>query len=83
MDAKTNVTIAASLTNTPTFGIARVDFLINGVVTCSDTTAPYSCVWTVRPGANKAYQLQAIGYDSTNAAGPASTVSVISRDAGK
>ena len=48
---RSTTTFTATITNTPTYPIARVDFVIGGVVSCSDTTATYSCVWRAPSGA--------------------------------
>ena len=42
---KSNVTIAASASDN--VGVARVEFLVNGVLQCSDVSAPYSCNWRI------------------------------------
>src|SRR5687767_2009887 len=42
---KSNVTITATATDN--VGVARVEFLVNGNLQCTDTAAPYSCVWRV------------------------------------
>ena len=61
-----------------TSSVARVDFLINGTVKCSDIAAPYSCTWNVPGSVNKKYSLQAIAYDSAGKSGASSTVTVTS-----
>src|ERR1019366_956010 len=66
--AKSTVSIQANAT-AGTNPIARVDFLVNGTVTCSDTAPPYTCSWTVPAGPSKTYQLQAKAYDTTGQAG--------------
>ncbi len=58
---KSNVTITANASDN--VGVTRVDFLVNGALQCSDTTAPYSCNWRVPAAMNKAYQLQARAFD--------------------
>jgi glucose/arabinose dehydrogenase len=45
---KANLIISATASDN--VGVTRVDFLVNGALQCSDTTAPYSCTWRV-PGA--------------------------------
>lgn len=41
-----NVNFTATLTNQPTYGVARVEFLISGTrVLCTDTSAPWTCRW--------------------------------------
>jgi len=68
---KANVTITATASDN--VGVTRVDFLVNGALQCSDTTAPYSCVWRVPGAANKTHQLQARAFD---AAGNSATASI-------
>ena len=58
---KANITITATASDN--VGVTRVDFLVNGALQCSDTTAPYSCVWRVPGAMNKTYQLQARAFD--------------------
>ena len=58
---KANLTIAASATDN--VGVARVEFLVNGVLQCSDLSAPYNCNWRVPSPPNKTYQIQARAFD--------------------
>jgi hypothetical protein len=74
---KKTVIIQAAIT-AGTYPIARVDFLVNGLVTCSDTSAPYSCAWSVPGAQGKGYQLQAKAYDTTGGVGASGLVSVTS-----
>ena len=67
---KTNVTINATASDN--VGVTRVDFLVNGALQCSDTTAPYSCVWRVPAAMNKTHQLQARAFDLAGNIGTAS-----------
>ena len=73
---KSTVTIAATASDN--VGVTRVDFLVNGAVQCTDTTAPYSCNWRVPGAPNKTYQLQARAFDQAGNTGTAS-VQVTSR----
>jgi glucose/arabinose dehydrogenase len=73
---KANVTITATASDN--VGVTRVDFLVNGVLQCSDTTAPYSCVWRVPGAMNKTYQLQARALDLAGNVGTA-TIQVTAR----
>ena len=73
---KSTVTIAATASDN--VGVTRVDFLVNGAVQCTDTTAPYSCNWRVPAAPNKTYQLQARAFDQAGNAGTTS-VQVTSR----
>ena len=67
---KSNVTITANANDN--VGVTRVDFLVNGALQCSDTTAPYSCNWRVPAAMNKTHQLQAQAFDLAGNAGTAS-----------
>src|SRR6185436_16336689 len=40
---KSNVTITATASDNVV--VTRVEFLVNGALQCTDTAAPYSCVW--------------------------------------
>ena len=73
---KANVTITASASDN--VGVARVEFLVNGALQCTDTTAAYSCVWRVPAAPNKTYQLQARAFDAAGNSATA-TVQVTSR----
>ena len=68
---KANVTITATASDN--IGVARVEFLVNGALQCTDTTASYSCAWRVPAAPNKTYQLQARAFD---AAGNSATASI-------
>ena len=67
---KSNVTITASASDN--VGVTRVEFLVNGALQCTDTAAPYSCVWRVPAAMNKTYQLQARGFDLAGNVGTSS-----------
>ena len=56
-----NVTITASASDIS--GIDRVEFYVNGVLKCTDTTFSYFCNWRVPPRKNITYTLQAKAYD--------------------
>lgn len=58
----TNVTIAATATDN--VGVTRVEFYTGGVLRCTDTVSPYSCMWLVPKKPNVLYQIQAKGYDA-------------------
>jgi subtilisin family serine protease len=57
---KTVVTIAANAADN--VGVTKVEFYVNGALTCTDTTAPYTCNWTV-PNVRATFTLQAKAYD--------------------
>ena len=58
---KTSVAITASADDN--IGVARVEFLVNGNLQCTDVSAPYSCNWRVPSPPNKTYQIQARAFD--------------------
>ncbi|MDO8658771.1 MAG: Ig-like domain-containing protein [Candidatus Levybacteria bacterium] len=72
----TNITIRANATDN--VGVSKVEFRVNNVLKCTDTTASYSCVWKVPSAKRIKYILEAKAYD---AAGNTSinTVNVTSR----
>ncbi|HEY0729516.1 MAG TPA: Ig-like domain-containing protein, partial [Pyrinomonadaceae bacterium] len=56
-------------------GVTRVEFLVNGSLQCTDTTAPYTCNWRVPSAPNKTHTLQARAFDQAgNSATAAVTV---------
>ena len=59
---KSNVTITATATDN--VGVARVEFLVNGALQCTDTAAPYSCAWRVPNPMNRNHQIQARAFDA-------------------
>jgi glucose/arabinose dehydrogenase len=71
-------TIAITATASDNVGVTRVEFLVNGALQCTDTTAPYSCNWRVPSAPNKTYQLQARAFDQAGNSG-AANVQVTSR----
>ena len=73
---KSNVTITATASDN--VGVTRVEFFVNGALQCTDTGAPYSCVWRVPGAMNKTYQLQARAFDLAGNSGT-STVQVTAR----
>ena len=68
---KSNVTLTATATDN--VGVTRVEFLVNGAVQCTDTAAPYSCVWRVPNPMNRTHQIQARAFD---AAGNSATATI-------
>ncbi len=61
---KSTITIAASASDAS--GIARVEFYVNSVLKCTDTTASYTCLWTVPGGKPLTFTLQAKAFDKAN-----------------
>jgi hypothetical protein len=71
---KSNVNLTANTTGS--YPVTRVDFLVNNVVVCSDTSSPYSCAWKVPAAIGKTYQIQAKAYDSNGATAPSTVATV-------
>jgi hypothetical protein len=69
------LTVAANATDSG--GVAKVEFLVNGYVRCSDTTAPYSC--SVSVGSGTSLNLRARAYDRAGNSGRSTTITVYPR----
>jgi glucose/arabinose dehydrogenase len=65
-------TVTITATASDNVGVTRVEFLINGALQCTDTTAPYSCNWNVPNTRNATYQLQARAFDQAGNMGTSS-----------
>ncbi len=66
VSTKTTVTITASASdNVGGTGVAKVEFYVNGVLLCTDTTAAYACLWSVPAKPKVTYTLQAKAYDKS------------------
>jgi chitinase len=59
---KSTVTINATASDD--VGVTKVEFYVNGQLTCSDTAASYTCAWKVPAAPGRTYQLQAKAYDA-------------------
>jgi chitodextrinase len=76
--AKSSVVITATASDN--IGVTKVQFYVNGALTCTSTTSPYSCAsWNVAAGKNQKYQLQAMAYDAAGNVGVSAIVSVTSK----
>ncbi len=73
-----NSTVTIQATSSDASGISKVEFLVNGVLKCTDTSVPYSCPWLVPNGKNIQYTLQAMAYDTAGNSA-SSTVKVTSK----
>jgi glucose/arabinose dehydrogenase len=65
-------TVTITATASDNVGVTRVEFLVNGALQCTDTTAPYSCAWPVPNTRNQTYQLLARAFDQAGNVGTAS-----------
>jgi len=72
-------TVTLSATASDNVGVTTVSFFVNGTLTCSATTSPYTCAWKVPTAPNRTYQLQAKAYDAQANIGTSSTITVVSR----
>ena len=59
-------------------GVTKVEFYVNGVLTCTVVKPPYSCPWTVPSASGVAYQLQTKAYNAMNKIGLSPIVNVTS-----
>jgi hypothetical protein len=72
-------TVTLSATASDNVGVTTVSFFVNGTLTCSATTSPYTCAWKVPAAPNRTYQLQAKAYDAQANIGTSSPITVVSR----
>jgi regulation of enolase protein 1 (concanavalin A-like superfamily) len=56
------LTIQAAASDTG--GVASVEFLVNGALLCTDTSAAYTCAWSVPGKPNTTYTITAKAYDT-------------------
>jgi subtilisin family serine protease len=71
---RSTLTMTAT-TNTPTYSIARIDFLVGTTVVCSASSAANPCLWKA-PAASKTYKAQAKVYDSKGNVGSSNVLSI-------
>jgi len=70
------VTLTASASDN--LGVTRVEFYVNSVLKCTDTSSPYTCTWKVPKTVGVTYSLQAKAYDAPGNAGISAVVQVTS-----
>jgi hypothetical protein len=73
----TNVTVTATATDVS--GITKVEFYVNNVLKCTDTSSPYSCIWPVPSSRNIVYSLISKAYDVAGNIKTSAVVSVTAR----
>jgi len=61
---KSTVSITASATDN--VGVSKVEFYVNAVLQCTDTSSPYLCSWKVPGVKGKIYKLYAKVFDTSN-----------------
>jgi hypothetical protein len=76
VNRKSTINIAAAAFDDA--GVDKVEFYVDGVLVCVDTTAAYSCHWEVPAPPNRAYRLQARAYDGSGQVGFSPVVGVTS-----
>lgn len=59
-------TVGIQATATDNVKVAKVEFYVNNILTCTDTTSSYSCSWSVPGKPNAIYTLYAKAYDTSN-----------------
>lgn len=59
-----NQTIVITASAADNASVSRVEFYVNGVLKCTDTSAAYSCAWKVPAKVNVQYRLQAKAFDA-------------------
>jgi hypothetical protein len=73
-----NSTTIINASATDNRGVSKVEFYVNNVLKCTDTTAAYSCAWTVPSQKNVNYALMAKAYDTSGNI-TSTTISVTSK----
>lgn len=76
---KSTLALSASLINTPTYPLARVEFWVNQALICTDVSVPYTCNWLVPAAKNKSYEAMARAYDSRGNMGLSNVLTVWAR----
>ena len=59
--------------------VEGVEFWVNGTLKCTDTTAPYTCAWTVPRRVGRSYTLKARASDAAGNRGVSTRVTVTSQ----
>ena len=68
----TNVTASAS----DNVGVTKVEFYLDGALTSTSTTSPYSWSWATTGSANGSHTLQSKAYDAAGNTGSSTTITV-------
>jgi hypothetical protein len=74
---KSKVTIRADATDN--LGVKKVEFYVEGRLTCTVTTGPYACEWTVPAATKRMYSFQVKAYDAQGNVGASPTVGLLAR----
>ena len=60
-----NATVTISATASDNLAVTKVEFRLNDILLCTDTTAPFRCSWSVPARGAASYIIKATAYDST------------------
>ena len=70
-----NTLVAIRASASDNVGVQRVEFYVDLVGKCVDTTAPFTCNWIVPPGRGLFYLIEAVAFDAAGNIG--STYSIV------
>ncbi len=73
-----NLVLSAEATSL-TSGVKHVDFMVNGTIVATDTTAPYSTNWTPAAIGNFTVSAQATDLSGTTALSDAASIAVVEK----
>jgi hypothetical protein len=74
-----NTTVNITANATDLSGINKVEFYVNNILKCTDTSTPYSCAWSIPNPKGTTYSLVAKAYDIAGNIASSSTITVTSR----
>ena len=69
-------TVAVTASASDNIAVSRVEFFVNGALSSTTTSSPYSFSWNTKTVANGSYTLFAKAYDAANNVGQSSNVTV-------
>jgi subtilisin family serine protease len=69
-------TVSVGVSTSDNVGVARVQLYVDGVLTSTSTTAPFTTTWNSRKSASGAHSLKAWAYDAAGNVGVSSVVTV-------
>ncbi len=69
-----STTISASASDN--VGVTKILFYVAGALLCTDTSAPYTCAWSVPSTVNKTYTIQSKAYDAAGNIGSSTVIMV-------
>lgn len=75
-------TVTITATASDNVGVAKVEFYVDGALSSTDTTSPYSASWSSTSVANGTHTISAKAYDAANNVGSSSTISVTVSNSG-